>query len=64
MKYIMHIYKFLAKNFLKYNRLRCFNFEICSILLPHDVEGVVPSLNLLIYRSYEQKTFHCVDQDH
>ena len=22
---------------MKYNRLRCFNFEICSILLPHDI---------------------------
>ena len=37
MKYIMHIYLYLAKNFLKYNRLRYFNFEICSILLPHDI---------------------------
>ena len=44
----MHIYKYLAKNFLKYNRLRCFNFEICSILLPHDVEGMDSSQNLLI----------------
>ena len=42
----MHIYKYLVKNFLKYNRLRYFNFEICSILLPHDVEGTAPSVNL------------------
>ena len=46
MKYIMRIYLYLAKNFLKYNRLRCFDFEICSILLPHDVEGTAPSVNL------------------
>ena len=37
----------MAKNFLKYNMLRCLIFEISSILLPHvEGEGSTPSVKL------------------